>query len=72
MHIIQTIKYYAYWYFFVTKTFQLFTKRKKSSCIELEKNNNFELCHYDLNHNCLFKSSNIDEEEWGQFIFIEE
>ena len=72
MHILQTIRYFTYWYLIVSKAFQLFTKKTTSSSIEVNKDNNFELCLHELNHNCLFKSSNIDEEEWGQFIFIDE
>lgn len=68
MHILQTIRYCAYWYFILSKAFQYFTKKPKHSI----KSGDVYLCNGELHDECLFKSSNIDDEEWGQFIFIDE
>lgn len=62
--LFQTVRFCAYGFFATKILFNFFFRKSSLYSVKSVK--------MESKENCLFKTSNLDEEEWGQFIFIDE
>lgn len=62
--LFQTVRFCAYGFFATRILFNFFFRQSPSY--------SSKSITVHTKENCLFKTSNLDEEEWGQFIFIDE